>query len=174
MNKFVFIDEMGSNLALARLCGRAAPGLRVVDEVPGARGENVSTIGALSLDGVRAAWSLPGAVNGEIFLLFVQQALAPKLNPGEIVFMDNVPTHKVDGVEEAIEAVGARVEYLPAYSPDLSPIENFWSKVKTFLRSLGARNLKDLFTALKQAFATVTLEDIVGWFIHCGYQAAPN
>lgn len=174
MNGFIFIDEMGSNLALARRYGRAEPGVRVEDEVPSARGENVSTLAALALDGVRAAWSLPGAVDGETFLRFVRQALAPKLKPGEIVFLDNVPTHKVGGVVEAIEAVGARVEYLPEYSPDLSPIENFWSKVKAMLRSIGARNLGDLFAALRRAFAAVTLKDIVGWFIHCGYRVAPN
>jgi transposase len=165
---------MGSNLALARRYGRAEPGVRVKDEIPSARGENISTLGALALDGVRAAWSLPGAVDGEIFLRFVRQALVPRLHPGDIVFMDNVATHKVAGVVEAIEAVGARVEYLPEYSPDLSPLENFWSKVKAILRGIGARNPEDLFAALKRAFAAVTLEDIVGWFIHCGYRVAPN
>ncbi len=123
---------------------------------------------------MRAAVSLPGPVDGETFLFFVQQVLSPTLSPGEIVLMDNIPTHKVEGVQEALEAVGARVEYLPPYSPDLSPIENFWSKVKTCLRRIGARTLADLLAALQQAFATVTLENILGWFTHCGYKVASN
>ena len=170
----VFIDEMGSNITLARHYGRAEPGVRIIDKIPGARGENVSTLGALALDGMRQAVSLPGAVDGETFLFFIQQVLAPTLRPGEIVLMDNIPTHKVGGVQEAIEAVGARLEYLPSYSPDLSPIENFWSKVKTVLRRIGARTLADLLVALHYAFNTVTLDDILGWFTHCGYKVAPN
>ena len=174
MSRFVFIDEMGSNLALSRLYGRAEPGVRVVDHLPSQRGENVSTIGALALDGVRAAMSLPGAIDGEAFLFFVRFHLVPALLPGDIVILDNVPTHKVDGVEEAIEAVGAQVKYLPAYSPDFSPLEHFWSKVKTILRGIGARGPKELLAALKRAFAEVTLQDILGWFQHCGYQVASN
>lgn len=174
VKKLVFIDEMGSNIALARRYGRAEPGVRVVDHIPSARGENVSTLGALALNGVRTAVSLPGAIDGETFLFFVQQVLTPTLSPGEIVLMDNIPTHKVAGVQEAIEAVGARVEYLPSYSPDLSPIEHFWSKIKTVLRRIGARTVADLLAALELAFATVTLDDILGWFTHCGYKVAPN
>lgn len=174
MNQFVFVDEMGSNISLARLYGRAEPGERVVDKVPAARGENLSTIGALALDGVRAALSIPGAVDGEVYVAFVQQMLVPRLRAGEIVFMDNVPTHKMGAVEEAIRAVGARVEFLPPYSPDLSPIENAFSKIKAILRAIGARTVRALMAALKKAFAAITLEDILGWFMHCGYHVAPN
>ena len=135
-------------------------------------GENVSTIGAMGLDGVRAALSLSGVVDGETLAFFATEILAPRLNPGEIVLMDNCPIHKVDEVSEAIEAAGASVWFIPAYSPDLNPIENCWSKVKSVLRSIKARTLEELLDALVEEFASITLEDISAWFIHCGYQAA--
>lgn len=163
---------MGSNLSLARRYGRAEPGVRVEDKVPAARGENLSTIGAVALDGVRAVMSVPGAVDGDVYQIFVKQLLTPRLRPGEIVFMDNLPTHKMVAIEEAITAVGARVEFLPPYSPDLSPIENLWSKVKAILRAIGARTMRQLLAALKKALGAVTLDDILGWFQHCGYRVA--
>lgn len=163
---------MGSNLGLTRLYGRAEPGQRVVEDVPSKRGENVSTIGAIGLDGVRAALSVSGSVDGETMAFFAAEILAPQLQPGEIVFMDNCPIHKVEEVAEAIEAVGAWVWFLPTYSPDMNPIENCWSKVKSILRSIKARTLEELLDALEKAFAAITREDILGWFTYCGYQAA--
>lgn len=174
VHQFVFVDEMGTNLSLTRLYGRAEPGVRVMDAVPSARGENCSTIGALAIDGVRAAMSVPGSIDGDALLLFVKQALCSQLRPGDIVYMDNVPTHKMAAITEAIESVGARVEFLPEYSPDFSPIEPFWSKVKNAVRDVGPRTVIKLFAALKQAFATVTLKDILGFFAHCGYKVAPT
>lgn len=165
---------MGSNLGFTRLYGRAEPGQRVVEAVPSKRGENLSTIGAIGLDGVRAALSVPQAIDGETMAFFVEEILAPELNLGDIVLMDNCPIHKVDEVTEAIESVGASVEFLPSYSPDLNPIENFWSKVKSVLRSIKPRTPEELFDALEKAFASITLQDILSWFEHCGYQAAPN
>ena len=172
IRKFIFIDEMGSNLGFTRLYGRATPGQRVVEDVPSKKGENVSTIGAIGLDGVRAALSLPGAIDGETMAFFVTEMLAPELKPGEIVFMDNCSIHKVEEVTEAIEAVGARVVFLPTYSPDLNPIENCWSKVKSILRSLKPRSAEELFKALEKAFAAITTQNILGWFKHCGYAVA--
>ena len=174
MKQFVFVDEMGSHLSLARLYGRAEPGKRVQDEVPAARGENISTIAAVGLEGVRAALSIPGAVDGDVLLVFTKQVLAPSLHAGEIVFMDNVPTHKMAAIEAEITAVGARVEFLPPYSPDLSPIENVFSKIKAILRAIGARTTRKLMAALRKAFAAITREDILGWFTHCGYQVPSN
>jgi transposase len=127
---------MGTNLGFTRLYGRAEPGKRVLDPVPGDRGGNVSTIGALGLDGIRTGLSVPGAIDGETMLFFVEELLVPTLKRGDIVFMDNSPIHKLDEIEDAIAAVGAWVLFLPAYSPDLNPIENCWSKVKARLRSL--------------------------------------
>ena len=172
MNKYVFIDEMGSNLGLTRLYGRAAPGQRVHDQVPGDRGSNVSTIGAIGLAGIRTGLSVPGPIDGDTMLFFVEELLGPTLKRGDIVLMDNSPIHKLDEIEDAIEAAGAWVLFLPTYSPDLNPIENCWSKVKTRLRSLKPRTLPDLLEALVAAFASITLPDILGWFRHCGYRVA--
>ena len=124
------------------------PGQRVLDQVPGDRGGNVSTIGAIGLDGIRTGLSVPGAIDGETMLFFVEELLVPTLKRGDIVVMDNNPIHKLDEIEDAIEAVGAWVLFLPTYSPDLNPIENCWSKVKSRLRSLKPRTLPDLLDAL--------------------------
>jgi transposase len=173
INNYVFIDEMGTNLGLTRRYGRAAPGTRVLEQVPGDRGGNVSTIGAIALDGLRTGLRVPGAIDGETMLFFVEELLTPTLNRGDIVLMDNNPIHKLDEIEEAIEAVGAWVLFLPTYSPDLNPIETCWSKVKTCLRSLKPRTLPNLLEALVKAFASITVQDILGWFRHCGYRVAP-
>jgi len=171
---FVFVDEMGVNLALAREYGRAAPGVRVVEATPSARGENLSVIGALGLTGMRAMMSVPGAVDGAACQVFIEEVLVPQLRAGEIVLMDNVPTHKMAVLEQAIKSVGARVLFLPPYSPDCSPIENCWSKIKTILRGIGARTRTELEEALTKALAMLTLDDVVGWFAHCGYVDALN
>ena len=165
---------MGSNLGLTRRYGRAAPGTRVHDQVPGDRGGNVSTIGALSLDGIRTGLSVPGAIEGETMLFFVEELLVPTLKRGDLVFMDNNPIHKLDDSEEAIEAVGAWVLFLPTDSPDLNPIENCGAKVKARLRSLKPRTVPDLLDALVEAFSSITQQNIRGWFQHCGYRVAPT
>jgi len=163
---------MGTNLGFTRLYGRAAPGTRVLEQVPGDRGGNVSTIGALALDGMRTGLSVPGAIDGETRLFFVEELLVPTLKRGDIVMMDNTPIPKLDEIEDAIAAVGAGVLFLPTYSPDLNPIENCWSKVKARLRSLKPRTVPDLLDALVTAFASITVHDILGWFRHCGYRVA--
>jgi transposase len=165
---------MGSNLRLTRRYGRAEPGTRVLDQVPGDRGGNVSTIGALGVEGIRTGSSVPGAIDGETMLFFVEELLVPTLKRGDLVFMDNNPIHKLDDIEDAIEAAGAWILFLPVYSPDLNPIETCWSKVKSKLRSLKPRTLPELLDALVKAFASVTRPDILGWFQHCGYQVVPT
>lgn len=172
MSQYVFIDEMGSNLGMTRLYGRAAPGQRVYDEVPGDRGGNVSTIGALGLEGMRTGLSVPGSSDSDTMLFFVEELLVPTLKRGDIVVMDNNPTHKLEEIEDAIDAAGAWVLFLPTYSPDLNPIEHCWSKVKSLLRSLKPRTLDDLLAALAAAFSSITTLDILGWFRHCGYRVA--
>lgn len=165
---------MGSNLSFTRLYGRAAPGQRVIDQVPGERGKNISTIGAISLAGVLTGLSVPGSIDGEVMLFFVEEMLAPLLKQGDVVIMDNVAMHKQEEIEDVIEARGALVIFLPTYSPDLNPIENCWSKVKAILRSLKPRTLEELLDALVEAFSSITIDNILGWFTHCGYQAAPT
>ena len=142
--------------------------------MPGDRGRNVSTLGALGLEGLRTGLSVPGAIDGETRLFFVEELLAPTLKRGDIVLMAHSPSHQLDAREEAIEAGGAWVLFLPAYSPDLNPIEHCWSKVKSLLRSLKPRTLPDLLDALGEAFSSITRQDILGWFRHCGYRVAPT
>lgn len=164
-----FIDESGNNLALTRLYGRAAPGERINEGVPQNRGENVTVMAALSLAGVEAPMTVNGAVDGEVFLAYVREVLSPTLRAGDIVVMDNLRAHGVAGVAEVIEAKGARVEYLPPYSPDFNPIEKCWSKVKTALRKAKARTREALEEALEEALLTITEADAAAWFAHCGY-----
>jgi transposase len=169
---YIFLDEMGSNLSLTRRYGRAAPGERVRDQVPGDRGGNISTIGAIGVDGIRTGLSVPGAIDGETMLFFVEELLVPTLTRGDIVLMDNASIHKLDDIEDAIEAAGAGLLFLPPYSPDLNPIEHAWSKVKARLRALKPRTPPALLDALVTAFAAITPQDLQGWFRHCGYQIA--
>lgn len=163
---------MGSHLAMARIYARAAPGQRVFDEVPSDHKGNLSTIGAISLTGIRTGLSVPGAIDSETMVFFVQEMLAPSLKRGEVVFFDNCRIHKADEIEEAIEARGAWALFLPTYSPDFNPIENCWSKVKSILRSLKPRTLEELLGGLVKAFSSITKQDILGWFRHCGYWGA--
>ena len=118
--KYIFVDEMGSNIAMTRLYGRAEVGERVVDKVPGDRGGNLSTIGAIALDGIRTGLSVPGPIDGDTMSFFIEEMLAPTLKRGEVVFMDNCSIHKMEEIEEAIEARGAWVAFLPRYSSDLN------------------------------------------------------
>ena len=172
MEDFVFVDEMGINSDWAREYGRATSGERRVETNPSVRSTNLSVSGALGTDAVRAAMSVPGAVDGDACLVFIKEGLAPRLQPGNVVFLDNVPTHKRAAIAEALTAVDAQVKFLPPYSPDFSPIENCWSKIKSFLRSVAARTRADLAAALSQALAMITGDDIQGWFAHCGYGEA--
>ena len=166
--RLVFLDEFSIHTALTPAYGRAPSGERVVSPEPFVR-ERVSVISALSLAGVHAPLTLPGAFDTEAFDLWVKQALVPFLLPNDIVIMDNVRFHFAGRATSLIEATGARVVPLPPYSPDFNPIENCISKLKQFLRKAKARTLCKLYRALKQALETITPEDIVGWFVHCGY-----
>jgi transposase len=113
---------------------------------------------------------IEGATDGEVFRAYTEQVLCPTLVAGDIVVMDNLGAHKVSGIREAIEGRGARLIYLPPYSPDLSPIERCWSKIKAVLRGIGARTRGKLERAIKQALETITESDALAWFAHCGYQ----
>lgn len=163
------IDETGMNLTLTRLYGRAAPGVRVVDTVPQNYGENITLLAALSFQGLSAPMIVEGAVDAEVFRVYIQEVLGPTLRPGDIVLMDNLAVHKVAGIAEALRARGARVEYLPPYSPDLNPIEKCWAKIKTALRHAKARTREVLEKVLKQALQTISAADARAWFAHCGY-----
>ena len=154
---------------MTRLYGRAPPGERVIGTVPQNYGANVTMLAALGSQGVEAVMTLDGATDAEVLRAYVEQVLRPTLRLGDIVIMDNLRAHKAAGIREAIEQAGAQVLYLPPYSPDLSPIEPCWSKLKTALRTAKARTREALAHALAQALATITASDAHSWFRHCGY-----
>jgi transposase len=131
-------------------------------------------LGALSLQGLVAAMTVDGFTDGEVFLAVLREVLVPQLRPGQVLIMDNLTAHKVAGVAEACAAAGVRLIYLPPYSPDLSPIEACWSKVKTLLRAKAARTLEALEQAIAEALAAITSQDAHGWFAHAGYCIASN
>lgn len=165
----IFIDEAGVNLALVRLYARALRGHRARGSQPNKRGKNVSIIGAISLKKVVTSVNLIGGIDGITFEAFVVRKLVPQLWEGACVLLDNYSIHKGKEIEKAIEKAGAKVIYLSPYSPDFSPIENFWSKVKGILRSLGARTYQALEKAITEAFSQVNEQDIRNWFTHCCY-----
>lgn len=165
----IFIDESGVNLALTRLYARAPKGQRAHGKRPQARGRNVSLISALGFQGVLTQMSLFGAIDGLTFEAFVARKLVPQLWTGACVILDNCSIHLGEAIENLITQAGATLIYLPPYSPDFSPIENCFSKVKSILRKLGARTYPDLAKAIEEAFSQVSLDDIKGWFTHCCY-----
>jgi transposase len=167
--QLVFVDECGSNIALTPIYARAPKGERAPGRVPRNRGKNTTLLASLSLEGMGAAMILEGSANGAAFELYVEQFLAPSLHAGQIVVMDNLRAHKGERVRQAIEAKGCQVLFLPGYSPDFSPIEETFSKLKSSLRRAGARTREELEEAICQALLTVTAADARGWFSHCGY-----
>lgn len=164
-----FVDEMGIHIAMTRGYGRAPRGQRVIDAVPDCRGENLSVLGSIDLAGHTTALAVDGAVDREVFDLYVCEILAPTLKPGDIVVWDNLSVHKSATAIAAIEARGAEVLCQPPYSPDLNPIEKMWSKLKALIRAAGARTREALHQALMDALAAVTAKDARAWFAHCGY-----
>jgi len=165
----IFIDESGINLAMTRLYARSTKGERARGKRPSRRGKNVSLIGAISLRGVVTQVALLGATDGLTFEAFISQKLLPKLWKGACVIMDNCSIHLGEEIETWIQNAGAKLIYLPPYSPDFSAIENCWSKIKSILRSIGARTYTDLAKAIEDAFSKVSLDDLQGWFTHCCY-----
>ena len=159
----VFIDETGATTAMGRTFGRAPAGERVQATAPGAW-KNVTLISGLRSSGVVAPMALPGAIDRPAFETYVERVLVPELSAGDVVVWDNLSPHKSASAIAAIEAVGARVEPLPVYSPDLTPIEEMFSKVKEGLRSLAARSIQKVIGAMGQVLNKVTQHDVLGWF----------
>jgi transposase len=154
---------------MTRRYGRSPMGQRLACPVPHGHYQTTTLIAALRLKGPQAPWLFGGPMDGELFLAWVKQGLVPCLQRGDVIVMDNLATHKVAGVREALEAAGARLEYLPPYSPDFNPIENLWSKVKQAIKSQNPRTARQLLKAAGAAFATVTPTDCQGFFLHAGY-----
>jgi transposase len=167
--RFKCIDESGVNLAMTRRYGRAPKGERVIGAVPQNYGANVTILAALGSDGMEAVMTIDGATDAEVFRVYIERVLRPTLRTGDVVIMDNLRAHKVAGIREAVEQAGARLLYLPPYSPDLSPIEPGGAKLKTVLRTAKARTREALEQAITQALATITVSDARHWFHHCGY-----
>jgi transposase len=168
-SQLVFVDESGANTGMTRTYGRAPRGERVQATAPAAW-QNVTLLAGLRTTGVVAPLAIPGAVDQVVFQTYVEQVLVPELHAGDVVVFDNLRPHKNPAVVAAIEAVGAHVEPLPVYSPDLTPIEEMFSKTKAFLRSVAARTTERVINAMGQALDRVTHSDILGWFHdRCAY-----
>jgi transposase len=170
----VFIDESGSNLGMARQHARSEKGTRAHSRKPMDRGENITMLGALMITGIVGFCTIKAATTTEVFLMFILKVVLPKLRPGNVVIMDNLKSHINEQIREAIEGVGARVVFLPPYSPELNPIEECWSKIKSILRRCAARTKRTYNKAIKQAIDAVTKEDAIGWFCHAGYLSECN
>jgi transposase len=154
---------------MTRLVGRAARGKRLVDAVPYGHWRTSTFIAGLRHDGLVAPCVFDGAINGEMFLAYVEQVLVPTLAPGDVVVMDNLGSHKVAGVREAIEAAGASLLYLPPYSPDLNPIEMAFAKLKALLRARALRTVEALWKALGNLVECFSPQDCANFFRHAGY-----
>lgn len=167
--RFKFVDETSTNLTYCRRYARAEGGQRAHQATPLHGGPNVTLVAALTSTGLQAAMTVSGAVNGEVFAAYLSQVLGPTLAPGDVVILDNLPAHKVAGLAELVEARGARLQYLPPYSPDMNPIELAFSKLKTWLRTAQARTREALEAVVQAATDSITQADAQNWFAHCGY-----
>lgn len=169
--RLVFVDETWASTALARLYGRAPVGQRLVEAVPHGHWQTTTLVAALRSDGMTAPMVIDGAVNGDLFVAYVEKVLVPSLRPGDIVVLDNLSCHKRAGVREAIEAAGASLLYLPPYSPDFNPIELAFAKLKALLRKAAQRTIDGLWGFLGQALDAFGPEECRNYFRHCGYHA---
>lgn len=170
----VFIDETGANLGMAREYGWAPVGCRAEGHRPFNPGQNTTLMGGLNSCGIIAPFMFPGSLNGNIFKTYVEQVLVPELRPGDTVLLDNLSSHKGRGIEEILARAGAKLKFLPRYSPELSPIEKAWSKIKNDLRKANARSYESLVDAVKQALDKTSKNDAEGWFEGCGYCIEPG
>jgi transposase len=169
VQKLVFIDESGATTAMQRLRGRSPRGQRCRFAGPAGHWKVCTMIGAVRVDGPLLCSTLDGPVDQTSFTAWVRESLCPLLRPGDVVCLDNLSAHKPPQVRRAIEAAGARLIYLPPYSPDFNPIEPMWSKTKEALRSAAQRTIDALGDAVANALARVTSDDCRGFFLHCGY-----
>jgi transposase len=167
--RLVFIDETWATTNMARRYGRSPRGQRLVASVPHGHWKTSTFLAALRHDGLTAPCVIDGAINGAAFRAYVEQFLAPTLNPGDLVVLDNLSSHKVAGVREAIEARGASLLYLPPYSPDLNPIELAFAKFKQCLRKAAARTIDALWDAMAEAIRAFSPDECANYLAHAGY-----
>lgn len=169
LSDVVVLDESHATTVFTRLRGRCPRGERLKASVPGGHWKRITMLAAITVAGVLCGSTIDASTDSDVFRTFVHEVLVPSLRPGMVVVMDNLSSHKVAGVREAVEAVGCRVVFLPPYSPDLSPIEPAWSKVKGLLRTAEARDVPALVAAIGEALSQVTAADCLGCFAACGY-----
>ena len=169
--RLVFVDEMGVHTSLAPVYAYAPIGERAFLEIPRNRGKNTTLLSSLHSGGMGPSMVVEGATTSGVFEAYVERLLAPALRPGQVVVMDNLGAHRPKRVRELIEGRGCELLYLPAYSPDLNPIEAAFSKVKHVLRKIAARTKEALVEAMGAALSAVSAEDARGFFVHCGYRA---
>jgi transposase len=167
--RLVFLDETWTTTSMTRRYGRAPRGQRLIASVPHGHWKTNTFLAALRQDKITAPCVIDGAINGETFLAYVEQFLAPTLRPDDIVIMDNLGSHKVAGVSQAIEAVGARLLYLPPYSPDLNPIEQLFAKLKARLRKAAARTIETLHQAIASTLAACVPGECANYLADAGY-----
>jgi transposase len=164
LDRLIFLDESGVSTQMTRLYARSTGGARIHETTPDGRWKILTILGAISTRGMIATMTIEAATDREIFLAYLDEVLCPNLRPGDVVVMDNLSSHKVQGVRERIEAAGAQVLYLPPYSPDLNPIEKAWAKLKQLLRAAKARTKQALDQAIAQMLPLLTAEDAKAWF----------
>ena len=164
LERLIFLDESGVSTQMTRLYARSTGGARIHETTPDSRWKILTILGAISTRGMIATMTIEAATDREIFLAYLDEVLCPKLRPGDVVVMDNLSSHKVNGVRERIEAAGARLLYLPPYSPDMNPIEKAWAKLKQLLRAAKARTKEALDQAIAQLLPLLTAEDAKAWF----------
>lgn len=167
--RLIFIDETGASTKMARLRGRAKRGERCRAAIPHGHWKTTTFTAGLRLGGMVAPMVLDGAMNGDAFRAYVEQVLVPELTEGDVVIMDNLPAHKVTGVRQAIEDAGARLIYLPAYSPDFNPIEMAFSKIKALLRKAAARTITELWELIAECIDQFTSNECKNYFAAAGY-----
>jgi transposase len=168
--RLVFVDESGFHTSMTRLYARAPRGERAYGKVPRNRGKNTTLIAAITLEGgMGISMTVEGATDSEAFEAYVEHFLAPSLSKRQVVVLDGLGAHRTEKIRELIEGRGADLLFLPSYSPDLNPIEEAFSKIKSLARKAGARTREALVEAIGRALAAVTPEDAAGWFAHTGY-----
>jgi transposase len=167
--QFVFIDESGTNISLTRLYGWAPHDQRATGSVPRTHGKNTTLVAALTRDGLHEPWLIEGAMDTATFVWYIREPLGPRLRPGQVVVLDNLSVHKAESIRQVIEARHCQLLFLPPYSPDFTPIEQAFSKIKTMLRGLGARTHEALWEAVRVAVEAITPDDALAWFAHTGY-----
>ena len=171
MHRIVCIDESAAKTNMIRIYGRAPVGQRCYDHAPDSRWKTTTMLSSLRSDGHTECVIYEGGTTRILFETYVTEILCPTLRPGDVVIMDNLSSHKSQQITEKINNCGAELKYLPAYSPDLNPIEKMWSKLKAILRKLKARTAKELEDAIAIGLDSITPKDAIGWFTSCGYES---